>query len=134
LVHGQLGDNVIVGEDPYEGSDNSHILYEGIIRILHAQSIFSMKDAANLGLDVIRGTIWKLAIDLNLEDDIVEKWSDYVTSLKQGFIFLKEDEPDSIVWEKNKKSGIYTVKLGYLAIIEEHVEGALKWWWKSMWK
>ena len=85
-------------------------------------------------MDVIGGTLWKSATNLNLEGDLAKEWSTYVTSLKQGFIMLKEDEPDSIVWEKNKKSGIYTVKLGYLAIVEEHVEGALKWWWKSMWK
>jgi hypothetical protein len=59
---------------------------------------------------------------------------DYVTSLKQGFIFLEVDKPDTIVWSKNKKSGNYTVKLGYLAIAKEQVEGVSKWWWKSTWK
>jgi hypothetical protein len=46
-----------------------------------------------------------------------------VTSLKQGFILLEEDEPNTIVWSKNKKYGNYTIKLGYLAIAEEQVEG-----------
>jgi hypothetical protein len=33
-----------------------------------------------------------------------------------------------------KKYGNYTVKLGYMAIAKEQVEGVSKWWWKAMWK
>jgi hypothetical protein len=128
------GRSVRVGEDPWEGFDNNHRLSEGLLRRLHAQSIFSLKDATNPGMNVTGGTIWKSTIDLNLEEDLAEEWSTYVTSLKQGFILLEEDEPGTIILSKNKKYGNYTIKLGYLAIAEEQVEGVSKWWWKTTWK
>lgn len=72
--------------------------------------------------------------DLNFKGDIAVEWSEFASSLKQCFILLVENEPDTICWAKNKKSGCYSIKLGYQALAEESSEEAIKWWWRTTWK
>jgi hypothetical protein len=64
------GTSVIAREGPWKGSDNNHRLSKGLLRRLHDQSIFSLKDAVNPSLNVTGGTIWKSVIELNLEADL----------------------------------------------------------------
>lgn len=47
---------------------------------------------------------------LELEGNKVE-WENFTELLYSNMISLNEDEDDSLVWEKNEKSGIYSAKL-----------------------
>jgi hypothetical protein len=40
---------------------------------------------------------------LGLESAMEEEWNRFIGNLKSNFIVLKEDEEDSLSWEKNEK-------------------------------
>jgi hypothetical protein len=76
----------------------------------------------------------KTATNLNPEGGLEEEWNAFTGNLKLNFICLEEEVANSLSRAKNVKSGTYSVKLGYLALVEGSLEGGIKWWWKSIWK
>jgi len=76
---------------------------------------------------------WKSVEELGLKGDKEENWKCYVGNLRSNFIFLQEEEVDSLCWSKNSQSGKYTVKLGYKALAEEAFSGEKQWWWPTIW-
>jgi hypothetical protein len=125
---------VRIGEDPWEGPPTKFQFSDALITRRHAESMVNLKDSVNQGMDIFGRTVWKLEEYLNLVEDQVVEWSTYFSSLKQCFIHLDEEEPDTICWAKNKQMGCYTVKLGYQVIAEESIVDVVKWWWSSTWK
>jgi hypothetical protein len=63
-----------------------------------------------------------------------EEWSQFIGLMVANFIFLMEEDPDTLCWSKNPKSGDFTTKMGYKVWAESHFEGDKKWWWSLIWK
>jgi hypothetical protein len=53
--------------------------------------------------------------------------------LKHSSIFFKDEEGE-LIWYKNKCTGLYTTKLGYMVKTKEKGVVENKWWWKKVWK
>jgi hypothetical protein len=45
MAHRKHGRSVQIGEDPWEGSSDNFKLSKGLVRRLHAHSVFTLKDA-----------------------------------------------------------------------------------------
>jgi hypothetical protein len=73
---------------------------------------------------------WKY---LELEENFKEEWSIYTGVLSSNFILLDEEKIDTLIWERNEKTGNYTTKRGYHLIASREFEGKNKWWWPFLW-
>jgi hypothetical protein len=77
---------------------------------------------------------WKSQSDLILEGEKATKWEDFVGMLKSYFISLTEYNHDSLAWAKNSINETYTIKLGYLTLVEVAFQDIVCWWWSEVWK
>lgn len=72
---------------------------------------------------------WKSASSLGLVGAKAEEWSQFIGLIVSNFISLVEEDPNTLCWSKNPKSGDFTTKMGYKVWAKSHFEGDKQWWW-----
>jgi hypothetical protein len=70
--------------------------------------------------------------DLGLTGASSILYKKYIEALQIGHIRLIDRE-DELVWKKDP-SGVYTPKLGYIALNLDLFQQQQSWWWKGLWK
>ena len=80
-----------------------------------------------------RGTVWKMAQDLGLEQNEVAEWRKYINQLGNNFILLTEDK-DKLIWTWNKNDAKFSAKLGYEAMVQLEYQQTECWRWSRTWK
>ena len=64
-----------------------------------------------------RGTVWKTAQELGLEEHEATEWSKYINQLGNNFILLTGDR-DKLIWTWNRTDGKFSSKMGYEAMVQ----------------
>jgi hypothetical protein len=74
-----------------------------------------------------------LGVDsFGLEGNQALLWNNYTRALRLGHIRII-DRDDELVWQK-APHGIYTPKLGYIALNVQIMHRDQNWWWRGLWK
>jgi hypothetical protein len=71
---------------------------------------------------------------LELEGEKVAQCSEYVGIIKSNFIYLREEESDTLCWSKITLNGQFTAKSGYHTLFEATFGGTKHWWWDDILK
>jgi hypothetical protein len=124
---------VRIGEDPWVSSREGYNLLEDPVNDLHDYGIYSLKDTSIGDSDHIGRSNWKLASILESVGEKVDLWEGYLNLLRSNFIFLQEEEEDTLLLSGNEKNGSYSAKLGYNVLVEEYFNDEKKLWWNFIW-
>ena len=126
------GRSIHIGQDPWVGSGDTFKLTDHLITQLVDRGVRLLADASSRTEDH-RGTIWKTAQELGLEENEAAKWRRYINQLGNNFILLTEDR-DKLIWTWNMKERKFSAKLGYETTVQLESKQIECWWWSRIWK
>lgn len=126
------GTKVRIGSDPWPGSDMRHILPQPLIDFLRDEGILKLSHLDNPDNTTLWHQGWESTRDLGLEDVYHQGWNQYLKALSAGHIRLADRE-DELVWALSALEE-YIQKVGYIHLNATKINGALKRWWKSIWR
>jgi hypothetical protein len=124
------GDQVHIGTDPWPGSGNTHSLPQEILDHLHTQGYYKLNQIVDPGSTNIWHQGWYNSDFLELEGELKLHWDNYIFSLQRGHIRLL-DKDDELVWKKSPH-GVYSPKLGYIALNVDLLQREPCWWWSGL--
>jgi len=125
------GPSARIGIDPWIGSGGRHRLTRDLIQHIHAQDIKVIANIADPLNTTILSKWWKTAQQINLPQCWHHEWRDFITTLQESHIRIKEGS-DKLIWQQSE-SGIYTPKGGYQMLISHKVPNLITFWWKAIW-
>ena len=111
------GNDILVGIDPVIGSTNSFLFPDGLRSYLEDLEIKTLAQVHNTLPDAYQ--YWYTAEELLLAGEWKDIWNSFVRHLVQNGIRLT-DEPDSLLWEFNKKDGKLSAAKAYECIVRSH--------------
>ena len=85
------GSNIFLSIDPFIGSYENYKLSNGIIANLHKKNIVFLQQVKTI--QVVDGSYWISAKDINLDGQFTEEWDIFVnTLLHVGIILTNQDD------------------------------------------
>ena len=126
------GESLLIGRDPWMGSNLQHRLPNDVIDALGQRGITSLNHLAVPRLDEQWRQSWRRATSLGLGERETGIMEHYLRELDRANILLTEQE-DTLVWEADPE-GIYTPKTGYLCLSAGMEQREDVWWWKPLWR
>jgi hypothetical protein len=107
-------------------------LSPNLINHLYKKGIFTLHQIVDTNPTNVWLQDWKLAQSINLGGEWMDSWQIYLNELKRVHIRIRDSE-DSLMWAKNKVTGMYTTKLSYEALMDAVGQEEV-WWWNKIWK
>eukprot|EP00253_Pinus_taeda_P008490 PITA_08490 len=121
-----------IGLDPWIGSGGRHTLPPELIQFLHTQDIKVIAQAADHGNSGIFHQVWILAQQLNLPLRWHQDWKDYCAAMSESHIRIR-DGTNELLWSQ-ADNGIYSPKVGYIALSEHKKPDHIPSWSPGIWK
>lgn len=123
---------VRIGKDPWIGCGNAHRLPIELKIFLRVANITHIGHIADLEHTTLFQQALKLAQRLNIPQQWTQQWNAYIGALTKAHIQLGEGE-DEVIWDLSK-AGKYTLKEGYLVLVEARRPQSIMSQWKHLQK
>ena len=111
------GNDIMVGIDPMFGSSNTFHFPDGLRSYLEDLNIISLAQVHNTLPDACQ--YWYTADELLLAGEWKSIWNRFISHLVLSGIRLTND-PDTLLWDFNKKDGKLTAAKAYECIVKSH--------------
>lgn len=126
------GSQIRIGSDAWARTGNAHILPREMRQELMAMGISQLAHILMEGQREWPNMQWWDFEHVGINRRWGREWMRFMGALEEANIWISTKE-DKLIWAKDP-TGIYSLKVGFTAIMETRTMGVIKWWWRFIWK